>query len=1057
MYRDVPSKVSFPKMEEKILEFWEEKNIFKKSVEQRNQAEDYVFYDGPPGTNGYPHIGHMLQSTLKDLWPRYKTMKGYRVIRKAGWDTHGLPIELTAEKELNLSSKKDIEGYGIQKFMDYCRDTVFRYKKDWVNAIQRVGRFLDFEDEYATLTNDFIQCDWWVLKQAWDKGLLYKGHKVIAYCPRLGTTLSNHEVAQGYRDVVDITIFAKFPLKDEKNTYFIAWTTTAWTLLGNVALALGKDIDYVKIQVADEYYILAKERLKPLEEKGFLKDYKIIQSYKGGELEGIEYIPLWDFFSHLPDKQHYTINDDYVTTENGSGIVHLALYGEDDYRLIHKNSLPFVQHVDLNGLFTKECGDYAHRSFDEEGMDIAILKDLSSRNLVFAKEKLKHSYPFNYRTGTRLIYYAKSSWFLKTTAIKEAMIKANQDVNWYPEHIKEGRFGKWLENNVDWAISRERYWGSPLPVWACENASCDHQVCVASIKELNTYARKPIHDDFDLHIPQINEIILKCPKCESDMKREKEVLDCWFNSGVMPWGQVGYPAQKGSEEWYKALYPADFICEGLDQTRGWFYALIALSTLLTGQSSYKNVICTELVLDQEGHKMSKSKGNVVDPMDIFNRYGADPMRWMFINTNPGNSIRFSEEAIKDTIKQIILPVWNIYSFFVTYAKIDGYIYKKNNELPQPTNPLDIWIHSETKALILDVTKSLDRYDPFGAAQTIGQYIDKLSNWYIRRSRRRFWKSENDGDKQEAYDTLYTIFLDFLKVLAPFLPFITEEIYQNLVTTIYKEAPESVHLCDYPTAEEKDRNPTVEHEMNLIRELVSLGRSLRNKHQIKVRQPLREMIVICHDKADQKIVRDMADLIKEELNIKEISFTDNEKDLVTLTVKPNLKKLGPKLGKDLKKVAPLITQLTQEQISSIEADQSITLKYEGGSLDIALDDLLIERKEKEGLLIEVSQILTVALNSEITDDLRKEGFAREFVNKVQNMRKEEGLDVMDKIHVTYHSTDLVKESVETLNDYIKTETLALEIKYMATSLNDSGKTWDLNGEEASIQITKGSGK
>ncbi|HEO66249.1 MAG TPA: isoleucine--tRNA ligase, partial [Spirochaetes bacterium] len=552
-------------------------------------------------------------------------------------------------------------------------------------------------------------------------------------------------------------------------------------------------------------------------------------------------------------------------------------------------------------------------------------------------------------------------------------------------------------------------------------------------------------------------IILKCPKCESDMRREKEVLDCWFNSGVMPWGQVGYPAQKGSEEWYKALYPADFICEGLDQTRGWFYALIALSTLLTGQSSYKNVICTELVLDQEGHKMSKSKGNVVDPMDIFNRYGADPMRWMFINTNPGNSIRFSEEAIKDTIKQIILPVWNIYSFFVTYAKIDGYIYKKNNELPQPTNPLDIWIHSETKALILDVTKSLDRYDPFGAAQTIGQYIDKLSNWYIRRSRRRFWKSENDGDKQEAYDTLYTIFLDFLKVLAPFLPFITEEIYQNLVTTIYKEAPESVHLCDYPTAEEKDRNPTVEHEMNLIRELVSLGRSLRNKHQIKVRQPLREMIVICHDKADQKIVRDMADLIKEELNIKEISFTDNEKDLVTLTVKPNLKKLGPKLGKDLKKVAPLITQLTQEQISSIEADQSITLKYEGGSLDIALDDLLIERKEKEGLLIEVSQILTVALNSEITDDLRKEGFAREFVNKVQNMRKEEGLDVMDKIHVTYHSTDLVKESVETLNDYIKTETLALEIKYMATSLNDSGKTWDLNGEEASIQITKGSGK
>ncbi|MDH4129366.1 MAG: isoleucine--tRNA ligase, partial [Spirochaetota bacterium] len=590
MYNEVPSKISFPKMEEEILEFWEKKHIFNKSIEQRMDKEDFVFYDGPPGTNGYPHIGHMLQSTLKDLWPRYKTMKGFRVIRKAGWDTHGLPVELTAEKELGLTSKKDIIKYGIDKFIDYCRKTVFRYKEEWVTAIKRIGRFLDFDDEYATLTNEFIQSDWWVLKQAWNKGLVYKDYKIIAYCPRLGTSLSNHEVAQGYRDVVDISIFAKFPLKNESNTSFIAWTTTPWTLLGNVALALGEDIDYVKIQVNDEYYIFAEERIQALKDKGFLKDYKLIQRYKGKDLVDIDYIPLWDFHSHLPERKHFTLNDDYVTTEDGTGIVHLALYGEDDYRLIKKNNLPYVQHVDLNGLFTEECGEYANHYFDEDAMDIKILKDLSSKNLVFAKEKYEHTYPFNYRTGTKLIYFAKSSWFLKTTAFKDQMIKANQDINWYPSHIRDGRFGNWLENNVDWDISRERYWGSPLPIWTCINESCGHQICVSSIDELNEFAITRIDDNFDLHVPKIDTVMCKCNKCGSEMKREPDVLDCWYNSGVMPWGQLSYPSKKGSDKLLKKLYPADFICEGLDQTRGWFYALIALSTMLTNQSSYKNVI-----------------------------------------------------------------------------------------------------------------------------------------------------------------------------------------------------------------------------------------------------------------------------------------------------------------------------------------------------------------------------------------------------------------------------------------------------------------------------------
>ncbi len=1053
MYRDVPSDVSFSEMEEKILEFWENNKIFNMSVNQRVEAEDFVFYDGPPGTNGYPHIGHMLQSTLKDLWPRYKTMKGYRVIRKAGWDTHGLPIELTAEKELGLFSKKDIENYGIEKFMEYCRSTVFRYKKEWIEAIKRIGRFLDFEDEYATLTNEFIQTDWWVLKQAWDKGLLYKGHKVIAYCPRLGTSLSNHEVAQGYQDVVDIAIFAKFQLKSESNTYFIAWTTTPWTLLGNVALALGKEIKYVKLQVIDEYYILAEARLESLKEKGFLKEYQIIQTYLGSDLENIEYVPLWDFHSNLPERKHYTINDDYVTTEDGSGIVHLALYGEDDYRLITKNSLPYVQHVDLHGKFTKECGDYANHSFDEEGMDVKILKDLSSHGLVFAKEKYPHTYPFNYRTNTRLIYYAKSSWFLKTTAIKDNMISANHKVNWYPSHIKEGRFGKWLENNVDWAISRERFWGSPLPIWTCTNESCGHQICVSSIDDLNNYTKDKIDESFDLHIPYIDNIICKCPKCDKEMKREPDVLDCWYNSGVMPWGQLGYPAKKGSKELLNKLYPADFICEGLDQTRGWFYALIAISTLITDQSSYKNVICTELVLDKHGHKMSKSIGNVVDPLEIFKKYGADSMRWLFINTNPGNAIRFSEETIKDNLRQIILPLWNIYSFFITYAKIDKYKYDINKLSSNQSNSLDIWILSELKRLTIEVTEGLDSYDPATAATSILQFIDKLSNWYIRRSRRRFWKSENDQDKQNAYDTLYTVLFDLIRVLAPFLPFITEEIYQNIVRSVNTNSPDSIHLCDYPTALHNQRNLQIEHEMNLVREAVSLGHSLRNKHQIKVRQPLKEIIVICHDKQDENIISSMSQQILEELNVKTITFAHNEKELVFLTIKPNLKILGPRLGKDLKNCMPLITNLDEEKILQLDNSHPIEINYNGNTIQLTKEDILIERKEREGLLIEVSQSLTVALNSELTPELKREGYAREFVNKVQNMRKEFNLDVLDKIKINYNSSQIVKESIEELYDYIQNETLATDIMFQSNLNNGKEKQWDLNGEASVIDIIK----
>ncbi len=1047
MYREPLSSVSFPKLEEQILKFWEDNKIFYKSLENKNK--DYVFYDGPPGTNGHPHIGHMLQSVLKDLWPRYKAMQGYRVIRKAGWDTHGLPIELTAEKELGLNSKADVEDYGVSKFIDYCRKTVFRYKGEWVNAIRRIGRFLDFEDEYATLTNDFIQSDWWVLKRAWEKGLLYQGHKVIAHCPRLGTSLSNHEVAQGYRDVVDISIFAKFAIRDEDNTFFLAWTTTPWTLLGNVALALAKDIDYVKIRVNNEKYILAEARLKPLEDKGFLADYDIIERYKGSDLVNIDYEPLWGFHSGFDKRKHFTINDDYVTTEDGTGIVHLALYGEDDYRIIKKYDLPYVQHINLSGYFTNECGDYAGKYFTEDGMDVNILKDLSSRGLVFAKERLEHSYPFCYRTGARLMYYAKSSWFIKTTAYKDRMLLANKDINWYPGHIRDGRFGNWLENNVDWCISRERYWGSPLPIWTCTNGDCKHQICVESIKELNDYSKVKIDDDFDLHIPEIDKVICTCPKCKSDMTREPDVLDCWYNSGIMPWGQFAYPSKDGSTELLNSQYPADFICEGQDQTRGWFYALLAISTMLTDRSSYKNVICTELVLDKDGHKMSKSKGNVVDPADMVNKYGADAMRWLFLNTSPGNSIRFSEDALKDNLKQIILPIWNIYSFFVTYARIDNY---KPDDIHNSSNPLDLWILSETKGLITGVTKALDSYDSSGSCQHIFEYIDKLSNWYIRRSRRRFWKSESDNDKKEAYDTLYSVFVDLLKVLAPFLPFITEEIYQQVVRSVNLDAKESIHLCDYPVADDGDRSLTLEHEMNLIRTVVSLGRSLRNKYGIKVRQPLSELIVVCHNRDDERVISAMSDLVCEELNVKSVVLAKSDKDLVILTVKPNLKKLGPMLGKELKKVIPIISALTGDDIIKLEGGNGIELGYDDKVINITLDDVLIQRKERPGLVIEVSDDVTVALNSEITTELRKEGFAREFVNKVQNMRKEYNFDVLDRIRVDYSSSNTVRDSITWLSDYIKNETLAVDIIFNK-SIDGEGKEWDLNGEQSIIRIKK----
>ena len=1028
-----------------MLEFWEDQAIFYKTLQQTQSNKRFVFYDGPPGTNGLPHVGHIMQSALKDLWPRYKTMQGYYVMRKAGWDTHGLPVEQTSERELALADKKAIRDYGIESFINYCRETVFRYKDKWVYAIKRIGRFLDFDQEYATLTNDYIQTDWWILKQAWEKGLLYKDYRIVPFCPTCESPLSNHERDQGYQTIKELSIYALFPLKDEPNTYFAAWTTTPWTLLGNVALALGPDVDYIKAEANEKRYWFAKDRLSILEDA--VGEVTILEEKKGNDLVGIPYIPLWDFFSHLPEKQHYTIADNYVTTDDGSGIVHLALYGEDDYRIIRQNNFPMIQHVNERGLFVKECGVYAGRFFKEEQMDVEIIKDLAKRDQLLLKEKYEHNYPFCYRHGTPLMYFLRPCWYLKTTAFADEMIKANQQINWYPDHIKEGRFGKWLENNVDWAVSRERYWGSPMPVWECSNPQCTHQICVESIAELNKYATQPIAEDADLHKPFIDEVICRCPECTGEMKRVPEVLDCWYNAGLMPWGQHGYPSKKGSERVFEDQFPADFICEAMDQTRGWFYTLLAVSTLLTGQSSFKNVICTGHVLDAEGRKMSKSLGNVIDPIDMCHKYGAEAVRWLFFNVTPGNNVNFSEPTIKDMIRLTLLPLWNCYSFFVTYANIDHW--KPDGTNPKLHNPLDQWIQSETHTLTKKVTEALDRYDSVTATDTISEFLDKLSNWYVRRSRRRFWKSENDTDKNEAYYTLYTTLEQIIRLLAPFLPFITESMYQNIIKPNLQDAPVSVHLMNYPKAVSSLINPALEERMNRVRKVVSMGNALRKASKIKNRQPLSEIIIVYTTQEEKKTYETMDSLILDELNIKKLILTDQVTELVNLKGKANFRALGPRFGKQVNAVAKSIAGLEFSDLLSLFDGKPIMIELNGESKELTPDDVQILREEKEGLLVQTDEATTVALNIELNDALMREGFAREFVNKVQTMRKNQDLDVLANIHITYASSERIQESIHEFEDYIKTETLAHEIQH-TTTLSE-GESWDLNGEQTYIVI------
>ena len=1063
-FRPAPPTIDFPANELDVLEFWRERGIFKKTEAVNRLGKYFVFYDGPPGTNGRPHIGHIMQSSLKDVWPRFKTMQGYTCLRKAGWDTHGLPVELTAEADLGLSGKADIEKFGVKRFVEQCRSTVLRFRKDWVDGITRLGRFVDLENDYLTMSNDFIQSDWWVLKQAWEKDLLYQDYKIVPYCARCGTGLSSHEVAQGYRDITDLTVTAKFRLKDEERTSVLAWTTTPWTLLGNVALAVNGSLDYAKVRISgasgEEFVILAQGTLER-NRKALGDEATVVAIFPGTELVGRAYEPLWAFSAvHMgQDKTrlHEIVSDDYVTTDDGTGVVHLALYGEDDFRLIKKNGFAQNQHVLANGECGPNCGPYAGRFFREEGLDVDIVKDLAARGLLFDKYRYEHSYPHCWRCKTPLMYFAKSSWFLRTTAIKDTMLAENERINWQPPHLKSGRFGNWLENNVDWAISRERYWGTPLPIWTHEQDPA-RRICVASIAELQSHGAvfestgTPIPGDIDLHIPVIDDVVIK--KNDGTYRRERGTLDVWFNSGVMPWGQFGYPAKPGSREEFegKHQFPADFICEAIDQTRGWFYTLLSVSCLVTGKSSFRNVICTELVLDASGKKMSKSLGNVIPPLPLIEKFGADAVRWTFYDSDPWQSKRYSEELPREALRAIFIPLWNCYSFFVTYARLDGW--RPGSATHQPTVELDRWILSALGTLIRDVTDSLERYDIAPAATAIRDFIDALSNWYIRRSRKRFWKSDDDGDKQSAYTTLYEVLTTLCQIMAPFAPFVTEAMYQNLVRAVHGDAVESVHLTTWPDPTRFPEERALEKEMSTIQEAAALGRALRVEHDLKVRQPLSRLMVTPTDASLVSGLERHREALAEELNVKEVTFLREATDLVQLVIKPNWKALGPRLGPRMKEAGAAIQSISGAMAHALVHGAAVTLDLSGEKVEITSADVSIEHRAREGTVAQSGRSVTVALTTDLTPELVTEGNARELLSVIQKQRKKLNFEISDKIRAEVWGDDDIAAAVREHGEFISRECLAPSLQFHGLPADTAaGESFDVNGHRTQISLTR----
>ena len=1051
MYNKVSTNMNFVEREKEIEKFWRDNDIFKKSMENRKEGETYTFYDGPPTANGKPHIGHVLTRVIKDMIPRYQTMKGKMVPRKAGWDTHGLPVELEVEKLLGLDGKEQIEEYGLDPFIKKCKESVWKYKGMWEDFSETVGFWADMDNPYVTYDDNFIESEWWALKQIWDKKLLYKGFKIVPYCPRCGTPLSSHEVAQGYKDVKERSAIARFKVKDE-DAYILAWTTTPWTLPSNVALCVNPNETYVKVKAGDGYtYYMAEALLdsvlgKLADEENGVKAYEILETYKGSDLENKEYEPLFDFAKDIIAKQHkkayYVTCDTYVTMGDGTGVVHIApAFGEDDAQVGRKYDLPFVQLVNGKGEMTEET-PYAGVFCKKAGP--MVLKDLEEKGLLFDAPKFEHSYPHCWRCDTPLIYYARESWFIKMTAVKDDLVRNNNTVNWIPESIGKGRFGDWLENIQDWGISRNRYWGTPLNVWECE---CGHQECIGSRAELAEKSGDPEAAQVELHRPYIDAVTIKCPDCGKEMHRVPEVIDCWFDSGAMPFAQHHYPFE--NKEVFEQQFPAKFISEAVDQTRGWFYSLMAESTLLFNKAPYENVIVLGHVQDENGQKMSKSKGNAVDPFEALEQYGADAIRWYFyINSAPWLPNRFHGKAVQEGQRKFMSTLWNTYAFYVLYAEIDQFDATKYTLDYEKLPVMDKWLLSKLNTLVKTVDENLGNYRIPEAARALDSFVDEMSNWYVRRSRDRFWAKGMEQDKINAYMTLYTALVTVAKTAAPMIPFMTEDIYQNLVRNLDPSAPESIHLCDFPVANEQHIDKELEDNMEAVLKIVVIGRACRNTANIKTKQPIGKMYV----KADFALSEYFVEIIEDELNVKNVEFTEDVSAFTSYTFKPQLRTVGPKYGKYLKQIQQTLASLDGNQaMAKLKAEGALKLDNISDEVVLCEEDLLISMAQKEGYVSDSEGGVTVVLDTNLTPELIEEGMVREIISKLQTMRKEADFEVTDRIHVTYSGSDKVGGIFEKYGENIKTVVLADTVTEGTT--DGYQKEWKINGETVLLGVQK----
>ena len=1049
MYKQVPTSLNFVDREKAVEKFWEDNNIFKKSMEHRKEGETYTFYDGPPTANGKPHIGHVETRTIKDMIPRYRTMKGYMVPRKAGWDTHGLPVELEVEKLLGLDGKEQIEEYGLAPFIDKCKESVWKYKGMWEDFSRTVGFWADMDNPYVTYDDNFIESEWWALKTIWDKGLLYKGFKIVPYCPRCGTPLSSHEVAQGYKAVKERSAIVRFKVKGE-DAYFLAWTTTPWTLPSNVALCVNPEETYLKVKAADgyTYYIakaLADKVLGRLAEEG--KDaYEVLETYVGKDLEYKEYEPLYKCAGDAAKKQkkkaHFVTCDGYVTMTDGTGIVHIApAFGEDDSRIGRNYELPFVQFVDGKGDLTAET-PYAGKFVKDA--DPLVLKDLDAEGKLFDAPKFEHDYPFCWRCDTPLIYYARESWFIKMTAVKDDLVRNNKTINWIPASIGEGRFGNWLENIQDWGVSRNRYWGTPLNIWECE---CGHQHSIGSREELYKMSGNEKAKTVEFHRPYIDEITITCPECGKQMKRVPEVIDCWVASGAMPFAQHHYPFE--NKDLFEQQFPADFISEAVDQTRGWFYSLLAESTLLFNKAPYKNVIVMGHVQDENGQKMSKSKGNAVDPFNALETYGADAIRWYFYTSSaPWLPKRFSGKAVQEGQRKFMGTLWNTYAFFVLYANIDNFDASKYTLEYDKLPVMDKWLLSKLNSTVAEVDSNLDQYRIPEAAKALQDFVDEMSNWYVRRSRERFWAKGMEQDKINAYMTLYTALVTICKAAAPMIPFMTEDIYQNLVRSNDANAPESIHLCDFPVVNKDHIDKKLEEDMEDVLDAVVMGRACRNEAAIKNRQPISRMYI----KSDFTLSEFYQEIIEDELNVKEVVFTDDVRDFTSYTFKPQLRTVGPKYGKQLGGIQKHLAALDgNAAMDELNADGALKFDVDGVAVELTKDDLLIDMAQKEGYVSQEDNRMTVVLDTNLTPELVEEGFVYEIISKIQTMRKESGFEVTDHIRVSINGNDKLSEIAQKNKEAISGKVLADEL----TSGAEYGvsKEWNINGENAVIAVER----